>query len=230
MKKPIAAMAVVAVFAGAALAQTQAPRESAPGQQGANLDRHIAACMLLANQEEVALAEFAKEKCEGEKCKQFAQKMIEMHQQAIAKIEEAAPELASLNLKLRNAKGAGGEGEQPSASEQAGGAQGLDPTLLLTRQVKEECLALTQQALSEKQGAEFDKAYIHQQCGAHLAMKAGLKGSEPFASEQLKPVIQEGLKMTEEHLKEAKSLAKQMKDSKPREVAAADPAERASRE
>lgn len=236
MKKSFAVMATLALFAGQALAQTQTQtqteRTGAPGSQtqGANLDKQIAACLLLGNQEEVALAEFAKEKCEGEKCKEFAQKMIEAHQQAIAKIEQAAPEVARLNLELRNAKSEGGEGDQPDASEQQAGQANLPPQLQLARQVKEQCLALTKQALSEKQGAEFDKAYIHQQCAAHLGMKAELKGAEPFASEQLKPVLQEGLKMTEGHLKEAKSIAKGMKDSKPREVAAAEPAGRAPRQ
>ena len=100
--------------------------------------------------------------------------------------------------------------EQPRPIDQAGAH---DPGLLLARQVKEECLAITKKALSEKQGAEFDKCFVGQQVMAHMSMLAHLKGSEPFASPELKPVIQEGLKATEKHLAEAKELIKQLEQS-----------------
>jgi predicted outer membrane protein len=192
--------------------QSTAARQ--PGQvgqtgQAGNLDQQIAACGILANQEEVALAQFAKERAESDQVKQFAEMMIEQHQQAIKKLEQAAPQVAAWNIELRNANAdqQAGAAAQPQADGQAG-AQ--NPQFLLARQIHEECLALTKEALSEKQGAEFDKAYIAQQCFAHLGMKAAIKGSEPFASQQLKPVLQEGLQTTEKHLAEAKNLKKQL--------------------
>jgi hypothetical protein len=137
--------------------------------------------------------------------------MIEQHQQAINKLEQAAPQVAAWKIQLRNASPdqQAGATAQPQANGQAGGQS---PQFLLARQIHEECLALTKEALSEKQGADFDKAYIAQQCFAHLGMKAGIKGSEPFASPQLKPVLQEGLQMTDKHLAEAKNLKKQLMD------------------
>lgn len=195
---------------GQATAQRQPGQAGQAGQPG-GLDQQIAACMVLANQEEIALAEFAKERAESDQVKQFAEMLIEQHQQAINKIEQASPQVAAWNIQLRNAKSnqqAGAEA-QPQASGQAAGQ---NPQYLMARQIHEECLALTKEALSEMEGAEFDKAFVTQQCMAHLAMKAGIKGSEPFASQQLKPVLQEGLQMTEKHLAEAKNLKKQLKD------------------
>jgi predicted outer membrane protein len=188
--------------------QTTAQRQGAQSAQAGNLDQQIAACAVLANQEQVALAEFAKEHAESEQVKQFADMMIEQHQQAIQKIEQAAPQVAAWNIQLRNAN----PDQQAGAAAQPanGQAGGQNPQFLLARQIHEECLALTKEALSEKQGAEFDKAYMAQQCVAHLGAKAAIKGSEPFASAQLKPVLQEGLQTIDKHLAEAKNIKKQL--------------------
>ncbi len=195
---------------GQATTQRQPGQAGQAGQPG-GLDQQIAACMVLANQQEIALAQFAKDRSESDQVKQFAKMLIEQHQQAITKIEQASPQVAAWKIQLRNAKSdqqAGAEA-QPQANGQA---TGQNPQFLMARQIHEECLALTKEALSEKEGADFDKAFVTQQCLAHIGMKAGIKGSEPFASQQLKPVLQEGLKMTEKHLAEAKNLMKQLKD------------------
>jgi predicted outer membrane protein len=191
----------------------QATAQRQPGQaaQPGGLDQQIAACMVLANQEEIALAQFAKERSESDQVKQFAEMLIEQHQQAINKIEQASPQVAAWNIQLRNANAdqQAGAAAQPQATAQTAGQ---NPEFLLARQIHEECLALTKEALSEKQGAEFDKAFVAQQYMAHLGMKAAIKGSEPFASQQLKPVLQESLQTTEKHLAEAKNLKKQLMD------------------
>lgn len=186
----------------------QAGQSNQQGQAGrpGNLDKHIAACALLSNQEEVALAKLGVEKADHEDVKKFAEMLIEHHQQAISKIEKAAPQLASMNLMLRNADG----DSQPAANEQQAGA--MDPQLMMARQIKEECLAMTRKALNEKEGADFDKAFLGQQCMAHMGMLAGIKGSEPFASQQMKPLLNECMKTTEQHLTKAKELMEKVKD------------------
>lgn len=247
-------------------ARQQRAGQQRAGQQGAGLDEHIAACLLLANQEEVALAKFAKEKCESEECKEFAQKLIDDHQQALAKIEQAAPRLATEELVLRNtslnrnaraedqgraqrdaqsdarsedrADAAAAEqaetqaetpanerpvarterqpaqGQDRTAARAGGQSAALEPSLMLARQIKEECLAASVTALEEKEGAEFDRCFIDQQVMAHKLMTAQLKGSEPFASAQLKPLIQQSLKTTESHLAKAEELQKKLKKDK----------------
>jgi predicted outer membrane protein len=180
---------------------------------------------LLGNQEEVALAQFAQQKSQNEQVKKFAQQMIEHHQQAISKIEQAAPEVAGLNLQLRG--GAEGEAaaspnrsgvrpasaEEPVASTAAAGNAGHDQRgAQLAQAVKQECLNLTQQELAQKQGVEFDKAYIGQQVCAHIGMLAELRGSKNFATGQLQQVITEGEQMTQQHLDQAKQIMSQLKD------------------
>jgi predicted outer membrane protein len=193
--------------------------------EGDNLDNKIAVCLLLGNQEEVAVAQFAQQKSQNEQVKKFAQQMIEHHQQAISKIEQAAPEVAGLNLQLRG--GAEGEAaassnptgvrpasaEEPVASTAAAGNVGHNQRgAQLAQAVKQECLNLTQQELAQKQGVEFDKAYIGQQVCAHIGMLAELRGSKNFATGQLQQVITEGEQMTQQHLDQAKQIMSQLKD------------------
>lgn len=183
---------------------------NAVAQQGGNLDAQIAACMLLGNQEEVALAQFAEQRAQNPEVKKFAQQMIEHHQQALAKIEQASPQVASLQLHL----GGTAAGAQPGADQanrnQAASAQ--HQGIQLVKAVKQQCLELTEKELGAHQGAEFDKAYIGQQVGAHLGMLAQLRGSRDFASAELQPVIAESEKVTESHLAEAKKIMQQIKD------------------
>ncbi len=63
--------------------------------QGAGLNQAIAGCLLLDNQEEIALAQFAESRAQNEKVKEFAKTMIEQHQQAVAKLAPLAPDLAA---------------------------------------------------------------------------------------------------------------------------------------
>jgi predicted outer membrane protein len=88
-------------------------------------------------------------------------------------------------------------------------------------QIKNECLKLTQKELSQYQGAEFDKAFVGQQLGAHLGMLAQLRGSKSFASPELQKVIDEGEKMTTMHMDAAKKLMDQIKDEGAKTASAA---------
>jgi len=190
-----------------------------------NLDQKIATCLVLGNQGEVALAQFAQQRSQNEQVRKFAQQIIEHHQQAISKIEQAAPGVVGLNLQLRSGvEGAAAaspnptgvrpaSAEEPVASTASTANAGHDQRgVQLAQAVKQECLNLTQQELAQKQGVEFDKAYIGQQVGAHIGMLAELRGSKSFASAQLQPVIAEGEQMTQKHLAEAKQIMSQLKD------------------
>lgn len=175
--------------------------------EGQNLDQQIAACLLLGNQEEVALAEFAEEHLQHDQVKAFAKMLAEQHAKVVAKIQDAAPEVAMLKLVDSRSSAIG---DNPSnRADQTGSDKGL----ALLQKVKSECLQLTQKELAEHKGADFDKAYVGQQIGAHLGMLAQLRGSMSFASPELQKVIAEGEKMTVMHLTEAKKLMAQIKDT-----------------
>lgn len=227
------------------LAQTATPGttvrpgtpRTANAPAGNDLNQKIAVCLVLGNQEEVALAQLAQKHSQNEQVKKFAQQMIDHHQQAISKIEKAAPEVASLNLGLQGgATGVSAASPGPTGVRTASAEEPVASTapqavhdprgVQLVQAVKQECLNLTQQELTEKQGIEFDKAYIGQQVGAHLGMLAELRGSKNFASGQLQQVIAEGEQMTQKHLTEAKQIMSQLKDQQG--SSASQPSQRAA--
>ena len=173
------------------------------GATAGDLSQQIAACLVLGNQEEVALAEIAQKQAEHEEVKKFAAHMIEQHQQAVTKLEQAVPQVAGLTLTAA-------DGQTPGNEQNAAQA----PELALAKSIKQQCLQLTQQEMSDKQGAEFDKCYIGQQIGAHVGMLAQLRGSKNFANPQLQAVIAEGEQMATKHLEEAKKIMAELESAK----------------
>jgi predicted outer membrane protein len=69
--------------------------------------------------------------------------------------------------------------------------------------------------LSSKQGADFDRCYLAGQLFGHTWVVEALKTFEQSASPQLKPILQEGLQTSEQHLTHIKSLLAKM-DNEPR--------------
>jgi predicted outer membrane protein len=80
----------------------------------------------------------------------------------------------------------------------------------IKQEVHRECLTLTERELDKWQGAEFDQAYLGQQAGAHIGMLATLKTFEKHASNEFKPVIQQAIATTEQHLNQANELMQQV--------------------
>jgi predicted outer membrane protein len=190
-----------------------------PGAQAGKLEKHITACLLLGNREEIALGEFAQSRAQNEQVKQFAQQMVEQHQQMVDKLEQVAPDLASKTQLSGQAGGGRANPASAPADNQRAGGDEHDQMLALGRKIKENCLKLTQQQLGEKQGADFDKAYIGQQLVAHTSMLAELQATQEYATGKLRPILDEGVQNTEQHLAMAKQIMEQLKGDEPRQAA-----------
>jgi len=80
------------------------------------IDRHVAACLTLGNEEEVALGKFAAEHAQNSQVKQFAQQMVEQHNQAISQLQKFVPQGVSLQLQLSQRE----EGAAERSAERAG--------------------------------------------------------------------------------------------------------------
>lgn len=183
------------------------------GPVAGDLSEKIAACLVLGNQEEVALAEVAQQRAEHPEVKKFAAHMIEQHQAAVAKLQQAVPQVAGVSL--GEARPGNSQAQKPA--QPPGQAQTVlaSKELEMAKAVKQQCLQLTKQEMEGKQGAEFDKCYIGQQIGAHMAMLAELRGTKNFANPQLQNVITEGEKMATHHLDQAKEIMKALEGQNP---------------
>lgn len=182
------------------------------GQGSSDMNTVIASCLLLGNQEEVALAQLAAERAESEQVKQFAQMLIEDHQQAIQKLQP----LAKPGIGLSEGRQAASSSQSPNAqqytanrqdlSRDAGSPATVEKILQLDQQATQACLDMTRQMLEEKQGAEFDEAFTGMQIGAHVGMLAQLKASEQHASGELASLIKQSQQTVKGHLDQAKQI------------------------
>jgi predicted outer membrane protein len=171
------------------------------GQANAQIiDGQLAACLILGNEEEIALGKFASQHASSDKVKKFAQMMVDQHTQAASQLKQFAPRGVSLQLsdagnnQARNERAATG-------SDQIG-----QQMLTIMRDAKQECLNMTEKELGQKHGEEFDHAYIGQQMGGHVQMIAALTAFEKHASPELQRVVSEQKKTAEQHLDHLKQL------------------------
>jgi len=217
--------------------QVQVNPNRTPGAQGAGgqstsipVNEHaIAACVAIANQEEVAMAKLAVQKAKDKDVKDFANMMIEEHTSYLKKLQRFAPEAqeslqaASGNSNQSRVQPAGGAAQnqnqattQPGqgiqqAGNQAGGNQGQQVDMIhLQREIAQQCLADANKKLSDKDGDKFDICYIGHQIAKHEDMKAKLTVFQRHASGELAQVLASGLETTESHLKKAEQIMKSL--------------------
>lgn len=68
------------------------------------LDVQLASCLLIGNQKEVAISQFASERSKNEKVKEFAKQMIKDHTQAITMLQRFAGPDASKDLSIESTR------------------------------------------------------------------------------------------------------------------------------
>lgn len=101
--------------------------------QGQADDRMIAACVAIKNQEEVAIAQSAKDKLKDEDVKKFADTLVRDHQQFLQKLQRFTPEAShsdwlqtssdSTTSGVQRAGGTQQQGQQNRQIQQTSGAQ-----------------------------------------------------------------------------------------------------------
>lgn len=228
---------MVLALGGSAFAQVVAPpARPQPGVAGQPaggqavsqqmLDSHVANCLVLANQEEIALCRFALQHADSDKTKEAAQSMIDDHEKFVAKLRKFASKDQSFELRAGKSskdgvKQVGGTDEdrkQNPATTAAGTTRmghGLhDRMFAMAHQAHEECLRLTQECLGQYEGKEFDQAFLGQQVGMHIGMMAKLKAAEGNVSPEFQQVIKEGQKTAKGHKEHAEELMKKLADRK----------------
>lgn len=86
----------------------------------------------------------------------------------------------------------------------AAGTQGALPQIL--SEVHQQNLQSTRQMLSEKDGTEFDKAYIGNQIMMHQHMLNKLQVFSRYVDQDAQQVLQQGQQTVREHLEEARKI------------------------
>lgn len=217
-------------------------------QSGQETDAILVSWLLVDNENEVALARIAQQRATSSEVKQFAQKMIDEHQQMVQKLQqipgvhrsgsEGMTGRESGTGREGNTGRESGTGRETGTGQSGSGQSGTnrnDPNRpggmgetgrtsdatgvrvnatgsldhqRLIRDLGRKHLESATQLLQEKQGADFDKCYMGMMLGAHMKAEDQIEVFRNYASEKLRPTLDEGLKTVQAHLQHAKDLAK----------------------
>ncbi len=261
----------------------QVERRGGPQPEQASLEGHVANCLILANQTEIALLRAGKEQSQNEELQQLAEKMVQDHEKHVQKLEQFASKQASeLTVdgqddapRIRGDRRRQGQPDQPPQTEDrrpdtgvqdqrpdprrdAGDRPGqpeaqqqqpdvqrprerqdalgqdrnplqqrgdarrvgrtsdstvLDELVRLDKEAAQEFIRLVKEEFQEKEGSEFDKAFVSQQVGAHIGMLAKLKAAENVGSSEFQNLVREGQETAKEHKQQVKQLYKDVVDS-----------------
>jgi predicted outer membrane protein len=211
--------------------QRTANRPVSDSAQSQSADHQIAGLLAIGNAEEIAMSKLAVDQAKSDEVKQFAQMMIDEHTQALKQLEKLAPEAAAQANALSqghaggesataarrggNAAGQSGRGTAREATEGAGTTRtastgGNFDLLAVHQQIAQQCLEQAREELGEKQGAEFDMAFMGQQMVMHQQMIAKQKVFAQYASPELRQAIEQSQQGAEKHLQHAKQIVRQL--------------------
>lgn len=213
----------------------QDPNRGITGASTAEADRILATCIMIANNNEIALAEHAQAKLQNPEAKQFAQMMIKDHGEfgrKLQKFSAVTPGDGDGGRRAGDATGdgkstghTGQTGEKPAGERPAGehptgrdaaDASGMRHTAgvldhaALAQELGRKHLESAKKMLDEKQGAEFDQCYIGMQIGAHACVLDELEVYANHASPELRAVFTEAQQTVRAHLDRAKQIGKDL--------------------
>ncbi len=237
----VAAFSTIGLSAFLSADEPATPKTSAkPGavhDQG-SLDQHFAACLVLANQNEIAGARLAQQRSQSPEVKSFAQTLEKDHRQFITELqkfggkqfqsranqtEAVRPDSRSENSKTGKPERATGieptagerqaDAKRPIGTQTRGAIQGdgratADSLLQIKQEMADECLASMQRELSSKEGREFDACFIGMQLGGHMQMIDELKVLERHATADLSETLRKGRETAQKHLERAREIMK----------------------
>jgi len=206
MKMFATALGLMAIC-GLALAE-DAPANKASSQK---MDDHFASCLIMQNQNEIALAKTAEEKASDKEVKQFAQHLEQDHTKFMAQLAKfGGNEVRNRDTSRRDAKPETSATARTDAARTGDSNSHEQQHMQIKRELADECLASTQQELGQKKGKEFDECYVGIQIAAHMQMVTELKVLERHASPELAAVLKEGRNTAQKHLDEAKRIMKDL--------------------
>lgn len=220
----------------AAGATGQAQSRSASQQNDQKLEKLVAAKLLIANRGVIELSKMAVENAEHDKVKQFAQTLVEEHEGLCRDIEklQASKGYSKHEAHSKSAQPSGDRATTPQArprqTAQNQPGQTGQPVAGQTRTVQADTwdsddqgivgklemiaeksakkqLEMTKEMLQQRQGKDFDMAFVGMQIAAHTRAVADLNALQGVGSKELQDLVTKAEGATSKHLKQAKDLA-----------------------
>jgi predicted outer membrane protein len=220
VKSVLSSVVCATMLCVAVSAQETKPNQTAnkPNAASTVTTRQLATCLALDNQEEVILAKFAQDRIENKEVAAFAGMIVDEHQACLKKLNKFAPEATTEGFLASGGTGSNAQSAltaSPAPSSASGTSTGSSSAssasagadlMQLQREVAQQCIADSKEYLSKNEGAEFDACFVGMQIAKHASMHTKLKVMQRHATDEIKPLINEGIQTTAKHLKEAERL------------------------
>ena len=192
-----------------------------PQQSESMADREIAAWLILGNEAEIQLAQWAANRAQDKQVKQFAEAMVKQHAETLDQLRQFAPDTPRLQIGQQSA-GRPSERPQeqvaaqpqnpPAAQTQTSraevdreGQHGL-PFTLVAAEIAQRNLNGLEKELGEKKGSHFDHAFMGTQMMSHLALYNAQEVLRSYASPQLQNILDQSIQTTQSHWQQAKQV------------------------
>lgn len=181
------------------------------GQQGQKgLEDFLVQRLILANQAEIELSQMATEQAQNDEVKQFAQKMIQDHQQMLQKLQQHSGHQTGGQSQTEQGQQAQ-QSQQAQPGQQAQQGQQVPQQLTqITQQAAQRHLQMSKEMLQEAQGEDFDKAFMGIQVVKHSMMVAELEAMRNAGSQEFQKLVSTAAQKTQEHLDHAKQVVMQL--------------------
>ncbi len=191
--------------------------------------------MMLANESEIELSQIAAQKTENQEVKQFAEKLIQDHQQLNEKLKQLAPEAAArfaergrrvggrLVDRLADRLEADRSADRPANDRPAqirtgerdtGAHDVLTKLCTINHKACEAHRQMSKQMLESYDGQDFDMAFLGMQIGQHAWMLSELQALDGVGTPEFQEVVVQARQHVEQHLQQAKTLAKKFEDDR----------------
>ncbi len=203
-------------------------------------DQIFAICLAIADQEQVLLSNFAKDKATHADVKAFAAALEKSHQTAVEQLQALSPTTTAIGTvsdqsKRNDAKQADAkqaDAKQADAKQadakQADTAQVTETSLKqvadntmpvnflqLHQEISTQCLKDSKEWLNSKKGVEFDQCFIGMQIAKHASCRSTLTVLQRHSTGKLQEWIKSTLVTNNKHMEAAVNLMETLAESDP---------------
>jgi predicted outer membrane protein len=197
------------------------PAERTASQEKDRVVGPLADCLILSNQEEIALLKLAQEKSKNDDVKKFVETAIKDHEKAISELQKFADHKGSelevaAHSNSKDAAKAPSARRDVTALKPAGQSEDHAETMFaIAQQASQECLAMTKEQLNKADAEKkFDQCFLGQQIGMHIGMSAKLKAIQNNTSGEFQQLTSKLASTAQKHKEHAEKLMKDVESEK----------------
>jgi hypothetical protein len=196
----------------------QAPPPPPPGE-----DPLLAACVLIGGRKQIENCSYIKAKLTSDDAKKFAQAEIDEHEKNKADLKKLGYEYPVMPVSARPndpkpAEPAKPEerkdGDPPKPVIVTAGKSVLPPEAIalvaVDHEVADQCILNYRKEMDKLSGLKLDKRFVGHQLDEHMALKDKVETFRRHASRDMKPVLDEGLKVIDTHIATLKALMEKL--------------------